>query len=880
MRNRHLFLSYYLLFVLGSLLATSFASCILDFKDIYTAEQSITNTNVQRTYTICPNKLYEIGYLDFSNNLRRNQEGGPPLPLRPNMKLQCGDDGNRDNLCWITDGHLQIDGTGIRGLDDDYLDNVEIVGFVFMRAIQHSLWITKPGSITFRDCEWVDFTHSRGPIMLDFFDIFSSNELVVTFEDCRFHDNQYFGFGAQTALVVANSDQTRMVFRRTVFDKNNMQWNNTSPESRTHVIESLGPVEIEDSCFVNNQVSSAGVAVYGNALSTSLVHAVNTGGGLCQFASVFENLQQYESLNPTCVGADSSQVSCPHLPSDGAVDNDGGPVKHYIPFVTNALDYDSAFEIGDTQLEGGCNRQAGLPIDGPDAQNTVDSICLNFGGCHVSHTSAGEFLVYRFAHNNNLSSGNVVWVDVTVRVASLRRKEFTLELLYNNQVESSATMFSEGFGYDGYTSISWRNVPLRAEEKTHSIRIRFVNGGTNFCAIGVGYSVNTPPTTSSPTLPFTIPPQSPTSPPTIVPTATPASTSAPTVTESRRTSPPGSTSAPSGTEPSHGIPPITWGALDYDEAFEMTPGESAGGCNFRSDGVDAQETSDLVCIERDFSPCNIGWWDAGEFLLYRFSVPQGGGGMFDVRIRAASNSAGRHLGMILLTSDGDEWASKAFIVPAMGYQSFNDISWASVNLEPNDYFLKVISTTGRINLCSAAVLPSEDDGTAPDQDGEDYKVVVPGLYSAMYYTDASLDSTSDNFGNCPFRKNSPIDAKLNDDSVCKQAITEHDSHCHIAFTQRDEYLVYDIKKTPEKDTIKVSVRVASFREKSLRVELFSQDLATLLASKDIQTPGRGSWLVYDTLTVWDQVEVGNDEVFKMKITFIDGQVNFCSFGIE
>jgi hypothetical protein len=132
----------------------SVEACISDFNDIYNAERAVSNTNVQRIYTICPNKLYDVGFLDFNNNLRPRQDGGPPLPLRPNMKLQCGDDGSRENLCWVTDGHLQVDGTGIRGLDDDHLHNVEIVGFVFIGSVQHSTWITKPGSITFRDCEW------------------------------------------------------------------------------------------------------------------------------------------------------------------------------------------------------------------------------------------------------------------------------------------------------------------------------------------------------------------------------------------------------------------------------------------------------------------------------------------------------------------------------------------------------------------------------------------------------------------------------------------------------------------------------------------------------------------------------------------------------
>jgi hypothetical protein len=42
----------------------------------------------------------------------------------------------------------------IRGIGDSRIDNVEIVGFVFQKAIQHSLLATKPGSITFQDCEW------------------------------------------------------------------------------------------------------------------------------------------------------------------------------------------------------------------------------------------------------------------------------------------------------------------------------------------------------------------------------------------------------------------------------------------------------------------------------------------------------------------------------------------------------------------------------------------------------------------------------------------------------------------------------------------------------------------------------------------------------
>ncbi len=53
------------------------------------------------------------------------------------------------------------------------------------------------------------------------------NELVVQFENCRFHANRYFGKGAQTSLVMASSNQNRIFVNQTVFDNNDMTYNNT-----------------------------------------------------------------------------------------------------------------------------------------------------------------------------------------------------------------------------------------------------------------------------------------------------------------------------------------------------------------------------------------------------------------------------------------------------------------------------------------------------------------------------------------------------------------------------------------------------------------------------------------------------------------------------
>jgi hypothetical protein len=129
--------------------------CISNINDIYDTEKDITDTSTERTYVLCPNRRYKIGSLDFySQNLRGgDKDKQQPIPLRPNMKIQCGDvDSSRS--CFIESGDLQVDGTAMRGLRDDNLDNVEIVGFIFEGAMKNSFWTTKPGSITFRNCEW------------------------------------------------------------------------------------------------------------------------------------------------------------------------------------------------------------------------------------------------------------------------------------------------------------------------------------------------------------------------------------------------------------------------------------------------------------------------------------------------------------------------------------------------------------------------------------------------------------------------------------------------------------------------------------------------------------------------------------------------------
>lgn len=202
-----------------------------------------------------------------------------------------------------------MDGTAVLGISDKTIENVSIEGFVFMGARQHSLWATKPGSITFKDCEFRDFVNSQVPIMLDYYDASNpSTELVTTFLDCEFRDNRYFGMGSQTALIYGNSVQNRIIVESSLFENNDMIWNNTRPDTHSFLIESLGPVAVGKTCFQDNEVGASDIVVFGNTFKNDLNFVTNSSGQLCPYFSVFQTIQQFDSFTPVCVEA--SETAC------------------------------------------------------------------------------------------------------------------------------------------------------------------------------------------------------------------------------------------------------------------------------------------------------------------------------------------------------------------------------------------------------------------------------------------------------------------------------------------------------------------------------------------------------------------------------------------
>jgi hypothetical protein len=147
------------------------------------------------------------------------------------------------------------------------------------------------------------------PIMLDYFDALApTKELVVTFQNCVFQNNRYFGREAYAALIFANSNQNRLIVERSTFQNNDMVYNNTMNGTDSFLIESLGPTCIDRTCFINNLVGASDVTIFGDILFTSQVHISNSTGALCDFASSFQSLQQYYDMTPLCISA--MEVTC------------------------------------------------------------------------------------------------------------------------------------------------------------------------------------------------------------------------------------------------------------------------------------------------------------------------------------------------------------------------------------------------------------------------------------------------------------------------------------------------------------------------------------------------------------------------------------------
>lgn len=267
-------------------------------------------------------------------------------------------------------------------------------------------------------------------------------------------------------------------------------------------------------------------------------------------------------------------------------------------------------------------------------------------------------------------------------------------------------------------------------------------------------------------------------------------------------------------------------------------------------------------MERDDSACRVIPTPA-PYLEYHFYVRSDND--FDIWVRAAAKNSGTTMRMELRPAGQDPY-SETFEVIANGLEKFKDVVWENLYLEENEYELRIYMPTSQ-TLCSVAVKKST----------ERHIVHVPGTYSATFYADAS-DTTSGIFGNCPYVNYaySSVDSLVVDnDPECAAAISEHDVACAIGWTDVNEKLTYRFKTDGVHEYVNLSFRVASLsKNRRMKVEFFSSNPYEFI----IKGPGKG-WDHYETV-VLENLYIDSIMYHDIYVTFLDGQMNLCSFGIE
>lgn len=198
--------------------------CMPTINNLALREQFAPTYDVQRYYKLCPGATYNLGTIDFSGRV----VGQDFIPLRSNLEIKCGPNGNPDDNCVVRGGDLLLDGTSLFGITHDSVENVVIEGITFIDAGKHLAWVSKRGSITFRNCIFRDNDRTMTPLMFDFYNPDAPAEsLQVRFESSSFVNNKFYGSPAQPAVVVGNGQQNHFVFSKAKFTDNDMIFNNT-----------------------------------------------------------------------------------------------------------------------------------------------------------------------------------------------------------------------------------------------------------------------------------------------------------------------------------------------------------------------------------------------------------------------------------------------------------------------------------------------------------------------------------------------------------------------------------------------------------------------------------------------------------------------------
>lgn len=125
--------------------------CEATLNDIYQNEQTLDDTSYVRTYILCPQKIYSIGFLD-STTVNSNAISAPLVLGRPNVHILCGVDGKSSNNCVLEGGSFQLGVMHSVAGVSAFVDNILVQGVSFTQGQEANIVIDAPCNVLIQKC--------------------------------------------------------------------------------------------------------------------------------------------------------------------------------------------------------------------------------------------------------------------------------------------------------------------------------------------------------------------------------------------------------------------------------------------------------------------------------------------------------------------------------------------------------------------------------------------------------------------------------------------------------------------------------------------------------------------------------------------------------
>jgi hypothetical protein len=122
--------------------------CYVNLQDLQTIVR-FQDPTLSHTYTLCPNTVFNMGYLNASNVCC--VDGYPPMWPRKDTTYQCGDDGSSSNNCILRGGSYQVTSFPFHFSYEEKTGAV-FKGITFEQAAEVSVLLVNAGDFTFVDC--------------------------------------------------------------------------------------------------------------------------------------------------------------------------------------------------------------------------------------------------------------------------------------------------------------------------------------------------------------------------------------------------------------------------------------------------------------------------------------------------------------------------------------------------------------------------------------------------------------------------------------------------------------------------------------------------------------------------------------------------------